>query len=168
MQFLPCTLPALFAVAAMTMAVAAERITIAESRHDGALPLDAMTTTVVLEPRASFADVLQADRAARQLYLVIENLRAQGGVDATFEVYLGLPAGVMPRRDASHYIGDFNFFGAEARGRSASFNISDRAVALRGLAARREAPVVTIVRNGRESPQALPSIGKVALVAAGA
>ncbi len=167
MQFLPCTLPALFAVAAMTMAVAADRVTIAESRHDGMLTLDGTTTTVVLETRASFADALQADRAARQLYLVIENLRAQDGVDATFEVYLGLPPGVTPRRDDAHYVGDFNFFDAEAGGRAASFNISSRVAALRALAARREAPAVTIVRNGRVSPQARPGIGKVTLVAAG-
>lgn len=155
--------PVVLGVAAIASAVAAERTVVAESRQVAPLALDGTTITVVLVPLGSYDDILKADRPDRQFYVTIDSLRAEGGVEATFEVYLDLPAGVPPRRDDPHYIGDFNFFGAEGRSTAASFNVSRHIGDLRGRAARGEAPAVTIVPNGTVTSR--PSIGRLSLAA---
>ncbi|HEY5377986.1 MAG TPA: hypothetical protein VIJ78_00420 [Pseudolabrys sp.] len=167
---LEAAVPALLIVAAasmMSQAVAADSMTIAESREGAALIGD-RPVSVTLAPTSpvSPGGLLRALPPDERLYLTIEKLHAEGPVEATYEVYLDLPAGAAPNRSSPNYVGDFNFFDAESGRRNVSFNITKLMMTLRSTAALSDSPKVTIVPNGQAAPDAQPNIGRVAIVAA--
>jgi hypothetical protein len=169
LQIMRAALPALVLTTAspLSQALAAETITIAESPAGAALPLGETPVTVTLALLPQAAARLRAAPQGEPVYLMVEGVHADAAVEATYEVYLGLPAGAAPRRDDPHYVGDFNFFDAEARPRNVSFNITRLFARLRAAGALTDTPTVTIVPNGRPAPAARAGIGRLAIVAIG-
>ena len=94
---------------------------------------------------------------------MLQGLRAAAPVEASYEVYLDLPRGSAAARSSPAYVGNFDFFDAQAKRRSAVFNITER---LRSLPAGTlgERPTVTIVQSGSPDAAAKPSIERIALI----
>jgi hypothetical protein len=158
LQMLHAVATALVLHAVAAPAAAATTVTIAESRAGEPLMLGDTPVSIALAPRRAL-DV----RPGEQVYLLLERLHAEGAVEASFELYVGLPAGAAPQRDGPHYVADFNFFDAESGRRNLSFNIT-RLLAALAAAGGAPAPIVTIVPNGHPAAAAQPSIGHVRIV----
>ena len=143
----------------------AQTMTLAETVQTGPLMLGDKPVSVKLAAaQGAVGARLRALRADEQVYLVLNQLRAEGAVEAVYEVYLDLPAGTAPSRDNPHYAGDVNFFDAQSGRRGASFNITDLVAGLQRNGALGDSPTVTIVPNGTASVAARPSVGSIAIV----
>jgi tyrosinase len=110
-------------------------------------------------------------RSGKRLYLVLRNYRAEGPPGVVYRVYLELPAHATPEIARRHYVGTFNFFdavphhaGAEVRGQTFSFDITDLAERLGPHGGISRTPNVTIVPAGRPIESARPVIGEISIV----
>jgi hypothetical protein len=168
LQLLPVAVRvgALVGALAATLPVVAQTMPIAESVQSGPLLLGDKPLSIKLAAsQGTVGTRLRTLRAGEQIYLVFDKLRAEGAVDAVYEVYFDLPAGATPSRDNPHYVADFNFFDAGSGRRGASFNITDLVLGLQRRGALGDSPTVTIVPNGSPSAAARPSIGNIAISA---
>ena len=161
------------AVAAMTTgpaAVAADPDTLATS-SSAPVELGAGQVAVKL---ATSGKALSARVAGiggdRKVYLVVRGLGTDAPPETIYQIYLGLPQGVVPSPDGANYVGALNFFNAPKRGAGRSdtrFFSFDVTALLKALQSRRSLggdAIVTIVPAGAPRADAKPVIGEIALV----
>jgi hypothetical protein len=71
------------------------------------------------------AAVLKNVEPGRQIYLTFTRAQAPAAPGITYNVYLSLPAGTVPRGTSDpHYVGTLNFYNATGRATDLSLNIT--------------------------------------------
>ena len=105
----------------------------------------------------------------KSVYLVLENVHAEGPVGSTFDVYLDLPQGATPSPESPNYVGTISFFGVTMspemnamKPGTFSLDITDKVKAIAD--ALTETPSVTLVPTGEVGAAARATIGAVRLV----
>jgi len=127
-------------------------------------------------PLATGADVAAlrrkvADAVGRQVYLVLDDLKAAEVSQVVYEIYLGLPAGAAPSADDPRLVGTLNFFAVappNTTRRSRSFDVTSLVASLLSQNVASSDLAVTIIGRAAAAPAATaapPTIGSVALVA---
>jgi hypothetical protein len=139
----------------------------------GAVSLSGAMTRVLLAPVAAGEPLdrrLRELGRAHRLFLVLGDLHADEPPGVVYELYLGLPPGVVPDANDPHYVGTLNFFAVAPSNKSPlprSYDVTATVNALlaQGLSAD-ELAVTIVAATGSPALNATPpSIGQVTLVA---
>jgi hypothetical protein len=118
-------------------------------------------------------EALKTLPAERHVVLRIEYVRTNAAPGTAYDVYFGLADGARPTRASPSFVGSIALFGAAPHGEHAIPNLKGRSFSFvvtqqvrmflrdRGAAA---APAVTFVAVGSPQKDAVPTVGRVALV----
>ena len=108
----------------------------------------------------------------KDIYLVLQNVKADAPPGVHYDVYLDLPQGTAPGQDLPNYVGTMNFFGvtmmrdkmAAMKPRTFSFNVTEKIKALQAKGELTNTPAITLVPQGTPDKAANPTIGQIQLV----
>jgi tyrosinase len=143
---------------------------IATSAPTGPVVLKPEPVTVTLTPAPGATVTLATLPPGRKLSLTGTGLRTNVQPEVIYEVYLGLPSGVVPTRDSLHFVGTFNFFNViagdqanRAAGPLFTYDVTDLVQALRARKLLGDAVTVTVVPAARPDEAARPVVGEITL-----
>ncbi|MBV9736303.1 MAG: hypothetical protein JO209_10385 [Acidisphaera sp.] len=143
--------------------------TLASAAPAEGFALNTGLTLVTLAGRATAADMLDTLTPGRAVFLVLSDLHAAAPSGVTYELYLDVPAGAVPRRSWAGHVGTLDVFagarsgGAVRQGR-VSYDVTNALERLRARRVLAQAVTLTIVPEQPPAAGAQAVIGRVDLV----
>lgn len=153
-----------FSLASAITIVAAAPVTLAMSSNAD-IALSAEPTRVVLMESVSSGEI---NEVGRRIFLVVDGLFTNLPPGTTYDVFLGVPEHIKPRREDPGYAGTLNFFDVPVSrgsgdGHSVAFDVTSVLQRLR--AAGRSPLTVTLAPKSPPYEEAKPFVGQIKLVA---
>ena len=157
----------------LALAAAADKV----HATGGSVTLSATPARATLTPAGAAAESLAARvkkiAPGHQLYLVIENLKADAEPGVAYHVYLDMPEGTPPAGRRRYYAGTIHFFnsvphegheGGEQDDRAFSFDVTALAKRLAAQNKLSATPGITIIPSGAPKREGRPVVGGFELI----